>query len=81
MKAFVKGPVSIIEIKETDSDYCETTCPFMDENADGTIYCSLFSEDLEGTDDDEEYVTDYKRTIDCIKSEIKTQFDEEGNLI
>jgi hypothetical protein len=62
MKAFVRGPISIIEINECDRTICDTICDFMDE-------------DLEELDDV------FVRTQDCIKSEVKTQFDEEGNLI
>jgi hypothetical protein len=75
MKAFVRGPISIIEINECDRTICDTICDFMDEHSDGTIYCQLFLEDLEELDDV------FVRTQDCIKSEVKTQFDEEGNLI
>jgi hypothetical protein len=75
MKAFVRGPISIIEVQEKNSEFCETTCDFMNEHPDETIYCELFSEDLE------EESGEFYRCLECLKSEVRTQFDEEGNLI
>lgn len=82
MKAYVRGPISVIEINEVDRTICDTTCDFMDEHPDGTIFCQLFSEDLEelegGSKASQESYDVYVRTLDCVKNEVQTQSKEEA---
>lgn len=71
MIAFTRGPVHQIEIQEKDRNFCDTTCPYMDTDNIGDLYCRLYYTNL--VEDN----GDYQRDFDCVKNEIKTQIDEE----
>jgi hypothetical protein len=67
MRAFTRGPVCAIEIKESNHSSCGTLCQYMD-TSDPDVYCQLFGEYLEKTDNEDGWI----RTLDCVKNQIKT---------
>lgn len=79
MRAFVKGPITVIQIHETQHHCCDTLCEQMDYDPvyDGYV-CKLFGLDLTFNDAEG---TIAERCWECVKNEVKTQFNEEGNLL